>query len=428
MQNGNKLLDQAIVNICKYLLSRLGLDGGVVGKCANSQCRPHNQTNVSDLHADGAFFFFALNPYKKANDLNELKKLQKPSDVIKLIFDCVGLLKMEKVQPVQVDEITIGIGKEKQTLPFLKVRHYGCPCEKRSSHAKNACDQVGIVVLRPAARSRLVSQDACWHVWIILDVNCTCREGLTRPYTIHTFAVATWAIRVFHRQDSYKHMQAGMLSDARFLQSIFAFSQNEKDFINDETVELMAPYLELEGFNPAVARNASKAAEGLCTWCRAMTYYHEASKVGDVLTKKSISSHSTVCRDQEITRKCCTCPALGKASIPTAKFMDILLPSHVVGGFRVDFSRGAWQFLINHQRFSYLYPHSPTRRILWWLWWRALVAVETLTSKSDHEIGQVVKPKLEALRIAEVKLEDAQKELEAAESKLQGCQVHTMLS
>lgn len=82
-------------------------------------------------------------------------------------------------------------------------------------------------------------------------------------------------------QDSYKHMQAGMLSDTRFLQSIFAFSQNEKDFINDETVELMAPYLELEGFNPAVARNASKAAEGLCTWCRAMTYYHEASKVSN---------------------------------------------------------------------------------------------------------------------------------------------------
>lgn len=78
-------------------------------------------------------------------------------------------------------------------------------------------------------------------------------------------------------------MQAGMLSDARFLQSIFAFSQNEKDFINDETVELMAPYLELEGFNPAVARNASKAAEGLCTWCRAMTYYHEASKASVIV-------------------------------------------------------------------------------------------------------------------------------------------------
>ncbi|CAM9708915.1 unnamed protein product, partial [Ectocarpus fasciculatus] len=185
----------------------------------------------------------------KAGDLNELKKLQKPSDIIKLIFDCVGLLKMEKVQPVQVDEVTIGIGKEKQTLPFFK--------------------------------------------------------------------------------DSFKHMQAGMLSDARFLQSIFAFSQNEKDFINDETVELMAPYLELDGFNPAVARNASKAAEGLCTWCRAMTYYHEASKA----------------------RIFC----------------------------------------------FYLHPRQIAHR-------------------------QVVKPKLEALRIAEVKLQDAQKELEEAESKLQNCQ------
>ncbi len=35
----------------------------------------------------------------------------------------------------------------------------------------------------------------------------------------------------------------------------------------------------LEGFTPLVARNASKAAEGLCAWVQAMTYYHEASKV-----------------------------------------------------------------------------------------------------------------------------------------------------
>ena len=96
------------------------------------------------------------------------------------------------------------------------------------------------------------------------------------------------------RQDSYKYMQAGMLSDARFLQSIFAFSQNEKDFINDETVEFMAPYLELEGFNPAVARNASKAAEGLCTWCRAMTYYHEASKVRYTYAKKWVLDRSAL--------------------------------------------------------------------------------------------------------------------------------------
>jgi dynein heavy chain len=67
-------------------------------------------------------------------------------------------------------------------------------------------------------------------------------------------------------KDSYKIVQGGILSDTRFLQSIIQFSKVEKDFINDETVELMAPYLELDTFNPFTARNASKAAEGLCTW------------------------------------------------------------------------------------------------------------------------------------------------------------------
>lgn len=51
---------------------------------------------------------------------------------------------------------------------------------------------------------------------------------------------------------------------------------------------------------------------------------------------------------------------------------------------------------------------------------------ETFISWADG--WQVVKPKLEALRIAEVKLEDALKELEAAESKLQECQVRTSKS
>jgi dynein heavy chain len=135
----------------------------------------------------------------KPNDLNELKKMAKPADILKLIFDCVALLKMEKLVPVQPAEITMGVGKDKRTVQFIK--------------------------------------------------------------------------------DSYKIAYATMLTDARFLQNIFHFSKYDKDFINDETVELMMPYLELEGFNPAVARNASKAAEGLCTWCRAMVDYHNASKV-----------------------------------------------------------------------------------------------------------------------------------------------------
>ena len=68
-----------------------------------------------------------------------------PSDIIKLIFDCVGLLKMESVVPVEMAEVTLGIGKEKKTFTFIR--------------------------------------------------------------------------------DSFKLMQTGMLSDARFLQNIFYFSK-----------------------------------------------------------------------------------------------------------------------------------------------------------------------------------------------------------
>lgn len=135
----------------------------------------------------------------KPNDLNELKKLQKPSDIIKLIFDVVGLLKMEKLNKVETSDVTLGIGKEKRQFPFMR--------------------------------------------------------------------------------DSYKLMQQGLLSDARFLQSIFHFSKNEKDFITDETIELMRPYTDIAEYNPLVARNASKAAEGLCAWSIAMISYHEASKM-----------------------------------------------------------------------------------------------------------------------------------------------------
>jgi dynein heavy chain, axonemal len=135
----------------------------------------------------------------KPNDLNELKKLGKPSDIIKLIFDCVSILKMAPLVKIEPVEVTLGVGKEKRSFMFLK--------------------------------------------------------------------------------DSYKIVQSGMLSDARFLASIMQFSRVEKDFINEETIEFLAPYLALDGFTPMVAKNASKAAEGLCAWARAMADYHEASKI-----------------------------------------------------------------------------------------------------------------------------------------------------
>lgn len=134
-----------------------------------------------------------------AGDLTELKTLSKPSDIIKLVFDCVLLLKMCPVMMVDVAPITLGIGKSKKTFEFIL--------------------------------------------------------------------------------DSFGLAKKTLLADVGFLKGLLHFSMHEKDNINDETIELLLPYMDLEDFVPSVARNASKAAEGLCTWVRAMSSYQAASKI-----------------------------------------------------------------------------------------------------------------------------------------------------
>jgi dynein heavy chain, axonemal len=70
-----------------------------------------------------------------------------------------------------------------------------------------------------------------------------------------------------------------LMGDSNFLKNLIKFGEVGKDLINEETVELMMPYVELEYFTPDVAGGASKAARGLCTFARAMKFYYEASKI-----------------------------------------------------------------------------------------------------------------------------------------------------
>ena len=78
---------------------------------------------------------------------------------------------------------------------------------------------------------------------------------------------------------SFRPHGAAVMNKADFLASVIEFGTNGKDLMNEETIELLTPYVELEVFTAAVAKNASKAVEGLCTWVRAMKFYHEASKI-----------------------------------------------------------------------------------------------------------------------------------------------------
>jgi dynein heavy chain len=98
--------------------------------------------------------------------------------------------------------------------------------------------------------------------------------GKIQPCTIN---MAKTEISWF--EPSFKPQALQMMSNPNFLNQLVEFGNTGKDLMNDETIEFLSVYMEIEQFNPAVAKNASVAAEGLCTYVRAMKYYHEASKV-----------------------------------------------------------------------------------------------------------------------------------------------------
>jgi len=80
--------------------------------------------------------------------------------------------------------------------------------------------------------------------------------------------------------DSYELPGGGLfvLSNMQFLNQLKFY---EKDNINEETIELLEPYLSRseEWFNSATAANASVAAAGIMKWGLAVHLYHVKSKI-----------------------------------------------------------------------------------------------------------------------------------------------------
>ncbi len=51
-----------------------------------------------------------------------------------------------------------------------------------------------------------------------------------------------------------------------------------QDTINEETVELMKPYIEMEDFTLESAKKVSGDVAGLCSWCLAMAFFYTINK------------------------------------------------------------------------------------------------------------------------------------------------------
>merc|ERR1719265_2570478 len=92
--------------------------------------------------------------------------------------------------------------------------------------------------------------------------------------------------------DSFEESSKFVLGDMKFLPDLLDFAQTQKDNINDETCELLHPYLRFDEdpkkhwgpfpfpvLDGGIAGKASKAAEGLCKFVGAMVQYHEAAKI-----------------------------------------------------------------------------------------------------------------------------------------------------
>jgi len=99
------------------------------------------------------------------------------------------------------------------------------------------------------------------------------------PGAFNMLKVETKFVKSSYEEHCSKKLQGPLLKQ------LFDFSDNEKDFINEETIELLEPYLELKTeagvklFDGPVAKKASAALEGLCIWSGAMSDYHKASKI-----------------------------------------------------------------------------------------------------------------------------------------------------
>jgi dynein heavy chain len=86
-------------------------------------------------------------------------------------------------------------------------------------------------------------------------------------------------------QDSCESYTKATLGSSSFLRDLMDFSANKKDLINEETIELLEPYLKLKSpkgediFVKDVAMKASQALGGMCVWASAMNDYHISSKI-----------------------------------------------------------------------------------------------------------------------------------------------------
>lgn len=152
------------------------------------------------------------------------------------------------------------------------------PALKRAQEAVDSLTAADIVemksnknpldILKYIMDAVLVFFGAKMYPIIIVDRIFKKKEG-----TVVQFLRESW-----EDTDSYQGDGKRVLGDMAFLKNLQNF---RKDDINEETIELLEPYLmqQADWFNEKQAMSASKAAAGVFKWALAIYEYHTKSKI-----------------------------------------------------------------------------------------------------------------------------------------------------
>lgn len=92
--------------------------------------------------------------------------------------------------------------------------------------------------------------------------------------------------------DSWDFSGRQLASDTSTLDTLKDFGNSKKDNINEETCELLLPYLWMDGFTADAARKACGNVAGLCTWVSSMYKYINIAKI--VAPKKEALRIATI--------------------------------------------------------------------------------------------------------------------------------------
>ena len=146
------------------------------------------------------------------------------------------------------------------------------PALKRAQEAVDSIDPKDIVELK-ANRAPLDI------IKFIFDSVLVFFQAKLVPITIQQYVFnRKEGTQVSFLKDSWEESGKLALGDMQFMKKLQLY---EKDQINEETIELLQPYIlqQNDWFNEKFASNASKAANGILKWALAIYEYHEKSKI-----------------------------------------------------------------------------------------------------------------------------------------------------